>query len=77
MQARQNKVLAIGPADYDVDPARFGDNGNNQAKGRSTRSRSVRSDPQWNPGIVHSIIRNEKLNRVAVDVGGLFAIVDG
>ena len=81
VQNRQNKVLAIGPLIIGVDPARFGDDRTAiiRRKGRSVYDLEVfeKRSTMEIAGIVHSIIRNEKPDQVAVDVGGLGAgVVD-
>lgn len=81
LQARRNKVLAIGSLIVGVDPARFGDDRTAivRRKGRSAYDLEVyeKLSTMEVAGIVHTIIKNEKPEQVAVDVGGLGAgVVD-
>jgi hypothetical protein len=81
LQARQNKVLAIGPLVVGVDPARFGDDRTAiiRRKGRSAYDLEVyeKLSTMEVAGIVHTIIKTEKPEQVAIDVGGLGAgVVD-
>jgi len=81
VQARQNKVLAIGPLIVGVDPARYGDDRTAivRRKGRSVYDLEVfeKLSTMEVAGIVHTIIKDEKPDQVAIDVGGLGAgVVD-
>lgn len=81
VQARKNKVLAIGPLIVGVDPARFGDDRTAiiRRRGRAVYDLEVyeKRDTMEVAGIVHSIIRKENPDQVAIDVGGLGAgVVD-
>lgn len=79
--ARRNKVLAIGPLIVGVDPARFGDDRTAiiRRKGRAVYDLEIyeKLSTMEVAGIVHSIIKDEKPDQVAIDVGGLGAgVVD-
>lgn len=81
IEARRNKVLAIGPLIVGVDPARFGDDRTAiiRRQGRVAYDLEVyeKRDTMEVAGIVHSIIKKEKPDQVAIDVGGLGAgVVD-
>lgn len=81
MQARRGKVLAIGPLIVGVDPARFGDDRTAivRRKGRAVYDLEVyeKLSTMEVAGIVHSIIKEENPDQVAIDVGGLGAgVVD-
>jgi len=80
-KARRTKTLAIGPLKIGVDPARFGDDRTAiiRRRGRAAYDLEVyeKKSTMEIAGIVHSIIRAEKPDQVAVDVGGLGAgVVD-
>lgn len=79
--ARRSKTLAIGPLVVGVDPARFGDDRTAiiRRRGRAAYDLEVyeKKSTMEIAGIVNTIIRNEKPDQVAVDVGGLGAgVVD-
>jgi hypothetical protein len=81
VQARKNKVLAVGPLIIGVDPARFGDDRTAivRRRGRSAYFLEVFENLSTMEvaGIVHTLIKNENPDQVAIDVGGLGAgVVD-
>ena len=81
VQARQNKVLAIGPLMIGVDPARFGDDRTAivRRKGRAVYDLETfeKRSTMEIAGIVNTLIKNEDPDQVAIDVGGLGAgVVD-
>lgn len=81
VQARQNKVLAIGPLIVGVDPARFGDDRTAIIKRRGRAAYDLEIYEKLSTmevaGIVHTIIKADKPDQVAIDVGGLGAgVVD-
>lgn len=81
LQARRTKVLAIGPLIVGVDPARFGDDRTAiiRRKGRSAYDLTTyeKTSTMEVAGMVNAIIRNERPEQVAIDVGGLGAgVVD-
>ena len=81
VQARQNKVLAFGPLIVGVDPARFGDDRTAiiRRRGRSAYDLTTyeKTSTMEVAGLVNAIIKNEKPDQVAIDVGGLGAgVVD-
>jgi len=81
VEARKNKVLAIGPLVIGVDPARFGDDRTAiiRRKGRAAYDLETyeKKSLMEIAGIVNGIIKNEKPVQVAIDVGGLGAgVVD-
>ncbi len=81
VQARKHKELAVGPLIIGVDPARFGDDRTAivRRKGRSAYYLETFENKSTMEvaGIVHTMIKNEKPDQVAIDVGGLGAgVVD-
>lgn len=79
--ARRNKVLAIGPLIIGVDPARFGDDRTAiiKRRGRSAYDLEIyeKLSTMEVAGIVHTMIKADDPDQVAIDVGGLGAgVVD-
>ena len=81
IKARQTKTMAIGPLIIGVDPARFGDDRTAIVKrrGRAVYDLEIyeKQDTMAVAGIVHSLIKRDSPDQVAIDVGGLGAgVVD-
>lgn len=77
MRARKFKTLATGPLIIGVDPARYGDDSTAIIRRRNRAAYKLEKHKKKNTmevaGIVHSIIKKEKPDQVAIDVGGLGA----
>jgi hypothetical protein len=81
IKARATKALALGPLIIGVDPARFGDDRTAIVKrrGRAVYGLQVyeKIDTMEVAGLVHTLIKKESPDQVAIDVGGLGAgVVD-
>lgn len=79
--ARQAKVLTYGPLIIGVDPARYGDDRTAIIRRRNRSAYDLETYEKKSlmeiAGIVNAIIRDEKPDQVAIDVGGLGAgVVD-
>jgi hypothetical protein len=77
MRARKTVAEPYGPKILGVDPARFGDDRTSiiQRQGRvaSKLQSFSKKDVMEVTGIVHSLILADKLDKVAIDIGGLGA----
>ena len=76
-KARKVKTLGSGPLIIGVDPARFGDDSTAIIKRRNRAAYNLKLLKKQGTmevaGVVHSMIKSDKPDQVAIDVGGLGA----